>query len=76
MIYRGHVVQGAIVLDEPAALPEGAAVEVRLAAPPAESERSVTLYEQLLPFIGKMGGLPSDMAAQHDHYLYGSPRRP
>ena len=28
MTYRGHVKNGAVVLDTPAALPEGAAVEV------------------------------------------------
>jgi hypothetical protein len=44
MTYRGHVKNGAVVLDTPAALPEGAAVEVSLigaARPP------VTSIEQL-----------------------------
>ncbi len=25
---------------------------------------------------GALDGLPDDLAAQHDHYLYGTPKRP
>ncbi len=35
MTYRGHVINGAVVLDPPASLPEGAAVEVNVVPPPA-----------------------------------------
>ncbi len=32
MIYRGHIRNGQILLDEPAELPEGAAVDIELSA--------------------------------------------
>ena len=34
-----------------------------------------TLYERLKPFIGKAKGLPPDASINHDHYLYGLPKR-
>lgn len=78
MRYKGHIENGAVVLDEPADLPEGTAVSVL----PAEKVRSVrrkklppTLYERLKPVIGKAKGLPPDAALNHDHYLYGLPKR-
>ena len=33
-----------------------------------------TLAEQLGDLIGSVPDLPSDMAAQHDHYLHGAPK--
>jgi predicted DNA-binding antitoxin AbrB/MazE fold protein len=33
------------------------------------------LGEALLRHAGKAVGLPEDMAAQHDHYLHGTPKR-
>ncbi len=38
MIYRGHVKGGVIVLEPPGELPEGAAVDVKLAEGPARGE--------------------------------------
>jgi len=34
-----------------------------------------TLYEQLKVFDGRADDLPVDLALQHDHYLYGTPKR-
>ncbi len=36
--------------------------------------RRRTLYELLKDFDGLVADLPADFAAQHDHYLYGSPK--
>lgn len=71
MAYRGHVENGVVVLDGPAQLPEGAAVLVEL----ADEATGPTLAEKLAPFIGCLDGLPSDLAEDHDHYLYGVPKR-
>ena len=35
-----------------------------------------TLFDRLKPVIGQAEGLPPDMAEQHDHYIYGTPKRP
>jgi hypothetical protein len=47
MTYRGHVRNGAVVLDDPAVLPEGAAVEVRVVAAPATGARPITSLDEL-----------------------------
>lgn len=79
MTYRGHVKDGVVVLDPPRALPEGAKVEVRLVESlreeSAEEKQPPTVAERLAPFIGKLKGLPADLSTNHDHYLYGAPKR-
>ena len=71
MIYQGHVKSGQIVLDEPVELEEGTAVQVELLT---EQPRK-TLAERFKNIIGKAKGLPDDLAENHDHYLYGTPKR-
>ena len=79
MVYRGRVKNGVVVLDSPNALPEG--VEVRVEIVPVESqgplldERGQTLGQKLMKYAGRAVGLPEDAAIQHDHYLYGTPKR-
>jgi hypothetical protein len=34
-----------------------------------------TVWEVLREFAGKAKGLPPDLASNHDHYLYGLPKR-
>ena len=75
MVYEGHVHNGAVVLDNQVKLPEGAKVRVTVVESPAAEEPIPTLYERLKPFIGKAEGLPPDMAENHDHYLYGVPKK-
>jgi len=71
MTYKGHVENGVIVLDEPVPLQEGTKVRVE----PDESGRELTLAERLKDVIGIVKGLPPDFAAQHDHYIHGTPKR-
>jgi hypothetical protein len=78
MTYRGHVKNGTVVLDEPAALPEGAAVEVAVldgAPKEVDDDEGPTLAERLAPVIGKAENLPADASVNHDYYLYGAPKR-
>ena len=70
MPYRGHIENGAVVLDEPVAVPEGTAVTVE----PVGSVRVPTLAEQLADVIGIVNDLPEDMAEHHDHYIHGKPK--
>ena len=62
----------------PMHVPDGTRVEITL---PAESPADApggnggTLYETLKDFIGKAEGLPEDFAAEHDHYIHGTPKR-
>lgn len=79
MTFRGRVKNGVVTLDDPSDLPDGTAVSVRplKASPrPAAGPKEVaSLYERLKPVIGKAVGLPPDAALNHDHYLYGVPKR-
>jgi len=78
VVYRGHIRDGRIELDEQVRLPEGAPVEVSLAEQQAacgNDELGPTLYERLKPVIGIAKGLPPDLARNHDHYLHGSPKK-
>lgn len=72
MTLEGHVENGKIVLDEPARLPEGSKVRVEVLVSPPEKP---SLYDRLKPFVGILDDLPEDAALNHDHYLYGTPKK-
>jgi hypothetical protein len=72
----GKVVNGVIVLDQPGRLEDGTTVRVRPVEKRSDAEGDVgSLREMLLSFAGTVEGLPSDMALNHDHYLYGVPKK-
>ena len=77
MVYTGHVQNGAIVLDEPTVLPEGAAVRIVLAveSPQANEVSGPSFTERFSSVIGKARSLPEDAAENHDYYLFGVPKR-
>ena len=80
MTYRGRVKNGVVVLEGPHAPPEGAPVSVRLLKPAARrpsraAKPGPSLYERLKPFIGILDDMPPDFSINHDHYLYGTPKR-
>jgi hypothetical protein len=72
MTYRGHVKNGVVVLDAAVTLPEGAEVEV---SPRDADKDSPTWAEAFKDVIGKAEGLPTDSSTNHDHYLYGTPKK-
>jgi len=79
MTLHGHIHNGVIVLDEKVPLPEGAAVQVQVIVPPqvtTDGKELPTLAETLKDFIGVLEDLPEDAATNHDHYLYGTPKKP
>jgi hypothetical protein len=72
MSFEGTIVNGQVVFADPVPLPDGTCVEVVVKAP---AEAASELGAMLLRHAGKADGLPPDTAAQHDHYLYGTPKR-
>ena len=72
MSIHGVVSNGSIVLENPLPLPDGTKVIVSIQE---LSQAASPLGEMLLRHAGKAQGLPEDAAAQHDHYLYGTPKR-
>jgi hypothetical protein len=71
MTFHGHVQNGVVVFDDAQLPPEGARVEVSVLS----QQENGSLRDLLLEFAGSIDGLPSDMAAQHDHYIHGRPKR-
>ena len=61
----------------PVHVPDGTKAEITLKteeqAPPIGEAGEVT--DALLAISTQVKGLPSDLAAQHDHYLHGHPKR-
>jgi len=77
MTFRGHFMNGHVILDDSVTLPDGTPVEVRR-APAARKGRAKrgkaagpTLLERLGPVVGAIKG-PKDLAKNHDRYI----RRP
>lgn len=78
MVYRGHVKDGVVVFEGTAVPAEGTVVSVRPVRPRAgrsKTRKPPSLAERLGPVLGKAEGLPSDLAQNHDHYLYGLPKQ-
>jgi len=78
MVYRGHVENGMIRLEDAPILAEGVEAEVRLVtegAPREEEEKIPSVCEAMKGFVGKAEGLPPDASINLDHYLYGLPKR-
>jgi hypothetical protein len=77
MEYRGLVKDGVVVFEAEAP-PEGAAVRVELVntvIPSSTSSSAPSLWEKLKKYSGAVGGLPRDMARNHDHYIHGGPKK-
>ena len=78
MTYRGHVQDGAVVLDEAADIANGTEVQVIIlngGSLQETPEARPSLYDSLKPFIGMANDLPDDASHNHDHYLYGTPKK-
>lgn len=71
MTLRGHIENGAVVLDEPADLPDGMEVRVEVAG----AKQPKTPGEALMKYAGRATGLPADASENLEHYLYGHPKR-
>ena len=73
MSLTGQIQNGVVVLDKDARLPEGTRVTVQ----PVDQDGKplADLGSQLLTWAGKGVDLPEDLAANHDHYLHGQPKK-
>lgn len=67
-----------LVPQSPLNLPTGCEVEISLTptSPPVSTERPLTAVAEIAYLFPDNMDYPPDAAAQHDHYLYGMPKRP
>ena len=70
MTYRGRVKKGVVVLEGEAKMPEGTEVRVE----PIE-ERPLMDLVDVAESAPDDPEWPTDGAAEHDHYLYGTAKR-
>ncbi len=80
MTYRGRVKNGVVVIEKRVRLPEGMAVSVRplkatVRAAGKARKRPPTVFDRLKNVVGIVKDLPPDFSVNHDHYLYGAPKR-
>jgi hypothetical protein len=73
MTLTGIVQNGVVVLENGCPLPEG--TQVAVVIEPQKAKAASPLGEALLCHAGKAVDLPHDLAAQHNHYLHGTPKR-
>ncbi len=91
MVYRGHVRNGKVELDDPVTLPEGAKLELSVVSlgssgegpesPNADAgKQPLSLSEEIERIWADVPEsewekLPPDLSDQLDHYIYGLPKR-
>jgi hypothetical protein len=82
MTISGTVQNGVVVLGEGQTLPEGASVQI-VFVPPREHLADAPATPSIWDELARLGreveslpcDLPEDLAINHDHYLYGAPKR-
>ncbi len=76
MSYRGRVRNGVVEFEDGPVPPEGTAVRIEpVETADQEAADADELAREMLKIAGTARGLPSDFARNHDHYLYGTPKR-
>ena len=76
MTFLGKVKNGVVVPDEPVDLPEGAVARIDIVQDDSGVDPEILkLRATLRKYAGCCDGLPPDYALNHDHYLYGTPKR-
>ncbi len=82
MTYKGKVQNGVIRVEDGVFLPEGVDVQIEVAdTPRLASQNAVepSIWDKLSDLArwaeSQPSDLPSDLAANHDHYLHGLPKR-
>lgn len=71
MTIRAKVHNHRVDLPPDFVIAEGAEVEITV----PEEAATQSLAERLAPFIGSVHSGVGDLGDNHDHYLYGAPRR-
>ena len=76
---KAHFDGKVFVPDSPVNLPNGFELEIPIPVESTKSSNSSLPLKELADALGKLPHnkeWPEDGAAQHDHYLYGTPKKP
>jgi len=69
------VKDGQIVLPPGVEYPDGATLRIHVVKEEKVEDNRPTVWEVLKKYDGIAGDLPPDAAENHDHYLYGHPKK-
>lgn len=63
--------------SDPVDLPENSQVQITIQSKPSpgQAQRTLSYLARIAGEFPDNPDLPADLAAQHDHYLYGTPKR-
>ncbi len=82
MTYRAKIQDGQVVFEGGLKPVEGTELRVEIVEQPASTDASpapdrATVVQRMLVFAGIMDdpGLPEDGSYNHDHYIYGAPKK-
>jgi len=75
MTVNAHFDGKVIIPDEPLDLPPNQALIVQIEAVEARETRGDSALAWIAANAVENDALPTDLADQHDHYLYGCPRK-
>ena len=75
MTYRAKMQDGEVVFQDGIKPADGSDLQIDVVESTRPPESTETLSESLLKLAGRAKGLPPDAAKNHDHYLYGTPKR-
>ena len=78
-VLKAHFDGKVLVPDEPADLPRNCVLEVHVKPLATESDDGKTPLQRLAEALAQFPSdpnAPTDGAAQHDYFLYGTPKRP
>ena len=56
-------------------VPDGTRVEITLPEEKSAAAPKENALAWMLEYAGIVDDMPADLAAEHDHYLYGTPKR-
>jgi hypothetical protein len=74
---RGHFDGRVIVPDEPVTLPKNQPLELRIrVVKNGKRTRKRSALDRIVAEAVSEDQMPSDLGYQHDHYLYGTPKKP
>ncbi len=59
----------------PVHVPDGTKVEIIVKSEEGTMPAEGTFFDTIRDLVGSVDGLPEDFAAEHDHYIHGTPKR-